>query len=206
MKQQILDDLRTLLASPMDTADKVELLNELKRLMHQHSPFREEPVDCVVWVQAKNVIANDYNPNTVAPAEKKLLLHSLEKDGFTQPIVTSHVDGQYLIVDGYHRHLLGGKKLKGRLQGYLPVTLVNPDTQSIAELVAMTIRHNRARGKHMINAMSDIVRDLTRQGWSETRIAIELGMDADEILRLKQLSGLAELFADKEFSHAWTVD
>lgn len=160
----------------------------------------------MLWISANNIIANDYNPNTVAPAEKKLLKHSLDKDGFTQPIVAANADGHYLIVDGYHRYSLGKKNLKEKLFGYLPVALVNESSQGIAEQVAMTIRHNRAWGKHIVNAMSDIVRDLTRHGWGEERIAAELGMDADEILRLKQLSGLAELFLDTSFSEAWTVN
>lgn len=206
MKQRLLNDLDTLLTSLTDTAEKVAYLNELKRLMHRQSPFRDEPVDCVLWVPAKSIMANDYNPNTVAPAEKKLLQHSLEKDGFTQPIVTAKAAERYLIVDGYHRHLLGKTRLKERLQGYLPVAMVNESSQGVAEQVATTIRHNRARGKHRINAMSDIVRDLTRHGWSDARIAAELGMDADEILRLKQLSGLAELFREENFSEGWTVE
>lgn len=144
---------------------------------------------------------------TIAPMEKKLLLHSLEKDGFTQPIVTAKVKDHNVVVDGFHRHLLGKKtaSLHKKLHGYLPVSLVNADSEGLNDRIASTVRHNRARGKHRVEAMSDIVRDLARQGWDDQRISQELGMDADEVLRLKQISGLAEIFSEETFSEAWTV-
>ncbi|NGZ49936.1 hypothetical protein GQ465_23715, partial [Salmonella enterica subsp. enterica serovar Typhi] len=174
---------------------------------HELSPFAREPVDLVLWVKASEVVANDYNPNVMAAGEKKLLQHSLQEDGFTQPVVVSEEKGQYLVVDGFHRQLLGrrepgaGKRLKGRL----PVTCINPERKGKAERIASTIRHNRARGKHQIASMSDIVRDLARLGWADGRIDKELGMDRDEVLRLKQISGLTELFEEEDFSPAWTV-
>ncbi|EMX9851268.1 ParB-like nuclease domain-containing protein [Klebsiella michiganensis] len=187
---------------------KIKAINELKSLIHQHSPFCREPVDCVLWVEAKTVEANDYNPNVMATAEKKLLERSIELDGFTQPIVVARQQRRHLVVDGFHRHLIGKSRpeLSRRLHGYLPVTLINAEREGQKERIAATIRHNRARGKHQIAAMSDIVRDLHRQGWDDRRIGEELGMDADEVLRLKQISGLTELFADESFSEAWTVE
>ena len=187
---------------------KIKAINELKSLIHQHSPFCREPVDCVLWVEAKTVEAHDYNPNVMATVEKKLLERSIELDGFTQPVVVARQQRRHLVVDGFHRHLIGKSRpeLSRRLHGYLPVTLINAEREGQKERIAATIRHNRARGKHQIAAMSDIVRDLHRQGWDDRRIGEELGMDADEVLRLKQISGLTELFADESFSEAWTVE
>lgn len=187
--------------------EKIRVINELKTLLHQHSPFSQEPVDCVLWVKADSVEANDYNPNIMATVEKKLLERSIEMDGFTQPIVVASQDRKHLVVDGFHRHMTGKScpQLKERLHGYLPVTHVNTIRQGQRERIATTIRHNRARGKHHINAMSDIVRDLCRLGWSDQQIGAELGMEPDEVLRLKQINGLTELFIGEEFSKAWTV-
>ena len=187
---------------------KIKAINELKSLIPQHSPFCREPVDCVLWVEANTVEANDYNPNVMATVEKKLLERSIELDGFTQPVVVARQQRRHLVVDGFHRHLIGKCRpvLSRRLHGYLPVTLINAEREGQKERIAATIRHNRARGKHQIAAMSDIVRDLHRQGWDDRRIGEELGMDADEVLRLKQISGLTELFADESFSEAWTVE
>lgn len=187
--------------------EKVAALNYLRKTLHELSPFAREPVDLVLWVKAGEVVANDYNPNVMAAGEKKLLQRSLREDGFTQPVVVSEDKGHYLIVDGFHRQLLGRRESGAgkRLKGWLPVTCINPERKGQAERIASTIRHNRARGKHQITFMSDIVRDLTRLGWTDERIGQELGMDSDEVLRLKQISGLTELFEEDEFSSAWTV-
>ncbi len=157
------------------------------------------PVSRVQWVPADDVYANDYNPNKVAPPEMKLLKKSIEADGYTQPIVVWDTGEGYEVVDGFHRHLVG-KEL-----GYthLPVVVINRDREDRSDRIAATIRHNRARGKHQIQAMSDIVVELSRRNWSDKRIARELGMDDDEVLRLKQITGLAEMFADEDFSEAW---
>ncbi|HGP2716151.1 TPA: IbrB-like domain-containing protein [Salmonella enterica] len=194
--------------SQYDSEDeKVAALNHLRRTLHELSPFAHEPVDLVLWVKASDVVANNYNPNVMAPGEKKLLQHSLQEDGFTQPIVVSEDKGQYLVVDGFHRQLLGRRESGAgkRLKGWLPVSCINPDRKGQAERIASTIRHNRARGKHQITSMSDIVRDLARLGWKDERIGQELGMDRDEVLRLKQISGLTELFEGDDFSPAWTI-
>jgi ParB-like chromosome segregation protein Spo0J len=187
---------------------KIHVINELRTFIHQFSPFRQEPVDCVLWVKAETVEANDYNPNVMAGVERKLLERSIEKDGFTQPVVTARQEDKYLVVDGFHRQLTGKSSptVRERLHGYLPVTHISTTQQGLRERIAATIRHNRARGKHQITGMSDIVRDLCRLGWNETQIGKELGMEPDEVLRLKQITGLAELFAEEEFSEAWTVD
>jgi ParB-like chromosome segregation protein Spo0J len=162
----------------------------------------KHPVSHVQWVPVEKVFANDYNPNTVAPPEMKLLQISIESDGFTQPIVVWEHDDGYEVVDGFHRHLVG-KKMG---LTHLPVVVINGDRTEKNDRIASTIRHNRARGKHQVAGMSEIVQELTKRNWSDTKIGRELGMEPDEVLRLKQIGGLAEMFADKEFSEAWEAD
>jgi ParB-like chromosome segregation protein Spo0J len=189
-------------------AERVAAINEIRLELSKYSPFRSEPVDCVQWVRADRVTANDYNPNSVAPPEMKLLEHSITQDGYTQPIVSWSRDDVYEVVDGFHRHRVGKecKAVRERVKGYLPLVVINTERQERSDRIAATIRHNRARGKHKVEAMSDIVIELKRRNWSDERIAKELGMDADEVLRLCQITGLAEAFKDQAFSEAWEVD
>ena len=149
--------------------DKIEAINDLKRELQKISPFQDEPVDCVQWVKEELVIANDYNPNTVAPPEMELLHTSIQEDGYTQPIVVYQHDGIYEVVDGFHRNRVGKeyKDIHDRIHGYLPVTIINDDRHEKADRIASTIRHNRARGKHRVEAMSDIVIELKRRNWSD---------------------------------------
>lgn len=192
----------------LDLEEKVKAINEAKTALQAISPFKFEPVDCVQWVKEELVIANDYNPNTVAPPEMELLHTSIQEDGYTQPIVVYQHDGIYEVVDGFHRNRVGKEypDIKERIHGYLPVTVINDERHDKADRIASTIRHNRARGKHRVDAMSDIVLDLKRRNWSDKKIAKELGMDADEVLRLAQISGLADMFSNREFSEAWEAD
>ena len=169
---------------------------------HDLSWTHKHPVNYVVWVPTETIYANDYNPNSVAPPEMKLLELSISEDGFTQPIVTMQTAQGYEVVDGFHRHLVG-KKLG---YSHLPIVIINKDRQDRGDRIASTIRHNRARGKHQVGSMSDIIVELKRRNWSDEKIGRDLGMDSDEVLRLSQISGLAELFADQEFSEAWEVD
>ncbi|MGA1024228.1 MAG: ParB N-terminal domain-containing protein, partial [Aquiluna sp.] len=187
---------------------RVHAINEIRSLIHEVSPFKEEPVDFVRWVQSEEVYANDYNPNTVAPPEMELLAHSILTDGYTQPIVTFPTEKGREVVDGFHRNRVGkeNEQVSARIMGYLPVVAIKADQTGLNDRIAATIRHNRARGKHSVDAMSDIVVELKRRNWSDSRIAKELGMDPDEVLRLTQITGLAELFADQEFSKAWESD
>lgn len=191
--------------STMPKAEKVPAINKVKEELHRISPFASEPVDCVLWVPAEQVEANDYNPNSVAPPEMKLLEISITEDGYTQPIVAWGKNGYFEVVDGFHRNRVGkeSKPVRERIHGYLPITLINHDREDKGDRIAATIRHNRARGKHQIAAMSDIVLDLSRRNWSDAKIGRELGMEPDEVLRLKQITGLAKLFSDVEFSEAW---
>lgn len=192
----------------MPDPKKVAAINYLRREIHKISPFASEPVDCIQWVPAEEVVANDYNPNSVAPPEMKLLQLSIREDGYTQPIVACGENGHYEVVDGFHRNRVGKEcaDIRDRIKGYLPVTIINPDREDRADRMASTIRHNRARGKHSVDGMSALVQDLSRRNWSEEKIARELGMEPDEVLRLKQITGLAEMFADKEFSEAWEAE
>lgn len=196
------------LIETMTPDERVDAINMAKVALHKVSPFHGEPVDCVLWVKNDKVHANDYNPNSVAPVEMKLLEHSIMSDGYTQPIVTYEHDGLREVVDGFHRHRVGKESndVNARVLGYLPVVGIKPDREGKADRMAATIRHNRARGKHKVESMSDIVIELKRRFWSDEKIAKELGMDADEVLRLRQVSGLASIFADDEFSEAWEAE
>lgn len=194
--------------APLAGADLVDAVNAIREAVADYSPFAGEPVDFVRWVPADRVHANDYNPNVVAPPEMELLRLSIAADGYTQPIVTMlEEDGSRQVIDGFHRNRVGREcpDVQARVQGYLPVVTIRHDRASRSDRIASTIRHNRARGKHRIDAMSDIVVELKRRNWSDERVARELGMDADEVLRLCQITGLAELFSDEDFSRAWDV-
>jgi ParB-like chromosome segregation protein Spo0J len=195
-------------ALSIDTDERILQLNEIRTRLHSESPFAGEPVDLVVWVPCDEIHANTYNPNRVAPPEMKLLALSIQQDGYTQPIVTHEGDsGVRVVVDGFHRNRVGkeNKEVRERVRGYLPVVEIQSSRSGEDDRMASTIRHNRARGRHQVDAMTDIVIELAKRNWSEAKIAKELGMDADEVLRFKQIGGLAELFANEEFSEAWGI-
>lgn len=157
------------------------------------------PVLDVKMVPIDKVIANDYNPNSVAPPEMKLLKLSIEEDGYTQPVVTYYDENQdiYVIVDGFHRYRCAKEYFK---MDKIPVTVID---KPINNRMASTIRHNRARGTHAIKGMSEIVLNLSRGGWTDEQISKHLGMQAEEVIRLKQITGLKEAFANHEFSKSW---
>jgi ParB-like chromosome segregation protein Spo0J len=187
--------------------DKIEAINEIREMLSAYSPFSANPVDFVKWVPADLVHANDYNPNSVAPPEMKLLEHSILKDGYTQPIVTWPNNG-IEVVDGFHRHRVGKEsaEVNAMIHDYLPIVTIRPSQGEKNDRMAATIRHNRARGAHKVESMSEIVVELKRRFWSDERIATELGMEPDEVLRLQQITGLSGLFADEEFSEAWEAE
>lgn len=190
----------------MPLVERVEAINAARELLHSISPFKDEPIDFVKWVKTDSVHANDYNPNSVAPPEMKLLEHSIEHDGFTQPVVGwPDANGSYEVIDGFHRTSVAKRSelVISRLHGYMPIVSIQDVNSERNDRIASTIRHNRARGKHKVESMSDIVVELKKRNWSDTRIGRELGMDEDEVLRLCQVSGLVEVFADEEFSQAW---
>lgn len=201
---RLIDQVACLIDSlPLDQA--VDLLNAVRLRLHKASPFRDEPVDYVAWVASCTVYANDYNPNSVAPPEMELLAHSILTDGYTQPIVTMPTEKGREVVDGFHRNRVGKENdtVRQRVMGFLPAVSIKASQSGLNDRIAATIRHNRARGKHGVEAMSDIVVELKKRNWSDQRVAKELGMDPDEILRLTQVTGLAELFLNESFSAAW---
>lgn len=188
-------------------AERVTALNAIRALLAERSPFAAEPVDYVEWVPLEDVTANDYNPNTVAPPEMELLRLSIAADGYTQPIVAHREDDHRVVIDGFHRNRVAREypEVGERMKGYLPVVQIRAEQTDRSARIASTIRHNRARGKHRVNAMSDIVVELKQRNWTNERVGKELGMEPDEVLRLCQVAGLAELFADEEFSASWDV-
>lgn len=199
------DAIRAHLANTEHT-ELITRINHLRATIAEYSPFQSEPVDYVQWVPADDVGANDYNPNAVAPPEMELLRLSILADGFTQPIVTMpNDDGTRTVIDGFHRHRVGKEldDVRERIHGYLPVVSIREDREDRGDRIASTIRHNRARGKHQVEAMSEIVLELKRRNWTDKKIGKQLGMDLDEVLRLTQVAGLAVAFADRDFSEAW---
>jgi len=165
------------------------------------------PVYNIKAIPIDKIQANSYNPNSVAPPEMKLLYESIKQDGYTMPIVCYYLENEdkYEIVDGFHRYrtMLEHKDIYEREGGKLPVSIID---KPIENRMASTIRHNRARGTHSIELMTNIVAELVDSGMSDEWIAKNLGMDWDEILRLKQISGLASLFTNQDFTQAWEVD
>ena len=183
--------------------DKVNALNMVRSKLHEISPFKNEPCDCVIWVKQENIQANEYNPNHVAAPEMNLLYTSVKLDGYTMPIVTYDLkNGKREIVDGFHRNRVGREHsdIKKRIHNYLPVSTINKPTD---ERMGSTIRHNRARGTHGIRPMSDIILELNQMGWDDETICKNLGMELDEVIRLKQITGLKEAFTNHEFSKSW---
>jgi ParB-like chromosome segregation protein Spo0J len=189
----------------LELEDRAEAINRVREALAVYSPFKDEPVDLVRWVPAPEVHANDYNPNSVAPPEMELLRLSIMADGYTQPIVTNAEEGRYEVIDGFHRNRVGKEceDVVERVKGYLPIVQIKTSQADKPDRMASTVRHNRARGKHRVDAMSEIVLELKRRNWSNEKIGKQLGMDPDEVLRLAQITGLAEMFADREFSKAW---
>lgn len=162
------------------------------------------PVYNVIAVPIEKIVPNVYNPNSVAPPEMALLYDSIKQDGYTMPIVCYYdkENDQYIIVDGFHRYriMLDHKDIYERENGMIPVSVID---KPLDQRMASTIRHNRARGAHDVDLMSNIIRELHEIGRSDAWISKHLGMDKDEILRLKQITGLTELFKDSDFSLAW---
>lgn len=188
----------------LDVPARVEALNAVREALHAISPFRSEPVDFVRWVPAAAVVANDYNPNSVARPEMALLHDSIREDGYTQPIVTVPGEAARVVVDGFHRHRVGREKadIRERVHGYLPVVSIE---KPLEDRMASTIRHNRARGKHQVELMGELVRKLVGMGLSDGEIAKRLGMEGEEVLRLRQNARAAEVLANKHYGRSWTV-
>jgi len=163
-----------------------------------------DPVSNVMWVPVEKVKANDYNPNAVAKNELYLLYISILHDGFTQPVVTVYdpEEDQWIIVDGFHRYyiMITHKDIYDRTQGRVPIVVLD---KPINDRMASTVRHNRARGKHSVAGMASMVFQLLDNGWSDSEVCSELGMEVDELMRLKYVTGFAKLFDNIEYSQAW---
>ena len=180
-------------------------MNEVRYELHQVSPLKHHPVDYVAWVKSTDVEANEYNPNAVAPPEMKLLYESILNDGYTMPIVSYKESECIRIVDGFHRRETEKRNtdISASTMGRVPVTNIRNSQTDQSNRMASTIRHNRARGSHNIELMSQIVTELVEMGKGDPWICKHIGMSPDELLRMKQITGLASLFTNKEFSQSW---
>ena len=194
----------------LNDEERMDTINEIRLVLHEQSPMKHHPVDCVLWVKQEEVQANSYNPNKVAPPEMASLKISIETSGYTQPTVVWQEDeknGIYEIIDGYHRWLTSQiPSISERVMGRLPVAIANQERTGLASRMGATVLHNEARGKPDVELLQKMVTDVVNSGMSDGWIMKNFGMDADKVLRLKQLTGLAALFVDKEFSRSWVTE
>lgn len=186
-----------------DDEGKIAMIEAIKDFLHSISPI-QQPIDRVYWVPIEKVEANDYNPNSVAGKEMKLLYTSIKHDGYTQPVVTiwDEEKQKYIIVDGFHRYFTckSNADIREQNRGRLPIVVIEKD---INERMAATVRHNRARGAHSVDGMSSMVFNMLENGWSDAEICNKLGMEPEELLRLKHITGFSKLFGDVEYKRAW---
>lgn len=187
-----------------DIREKILFLEDLRAFIHKISPQNSQPVNFVRWIPIEKVHANDYNPNSVAKNEMRLLYVSISHDGYTQPVVTVYDEAkdQYVIVDGFHRYttMRLNKDIADRNNGLLPVVVIE---KSINDRMASTVRHNRARGKHSVSGMANMVFQMLENGWSDEAICAELGVEPDELIRLKHVTGFSKLFENVEYRRSW---
>lgn len=183
--------------------DKINFLNQLRKEIFKLSPENQNPVDLVQWIPLDKIRANNYNPNSVARQEMELLYTSIREDGYTQPVVAYYDETQdiYIIVDGFHRNLVGRryKDIYQRCHGMLPIVVIDKD---INDRMASTVRHNRARGKHSLDGMVNIIYNMIKDGKSEYEICNKLGLEPRELVRLKYITGFAKMFKNYEFEKA----
>lgn len=186
--------------------DKIAFLNEIREYIHSLSPV-DQPIDNVKWIPIEQIEPNDYNPNSVAKIEMGLLYKSIKHDGYTQPTVTIYDEKKkkYVIVDGFHRYFVckTQKDIQERNNGCLPIVVIKKD---INERMAATIRHNRARGEHSVSGMSSMVFKLLENGWTDSEICDHLGMEPEEILKLKHITGFSKLFENIEYKKSWETN
>jgi ParB-like chromosome segregation protein Spo0J len=186
--------------------NRLTAIETLRKALHELSPVKAMPVDYVRWVPIAKVTPNDYNPNSVARVEMQLLVTSILHDGYTQPVVTIY-DAErdtFVIVDGFHRYfcMKMNEQVRALTGGLLPVVVID---KGLNDRMASTIRHNRARGKHSVQGMASLVFNMLDGGWSDAEICNELGMEPEELLRLKHITGFSKLFADREYNKAWVT-
>ena len=184
--------------------DKIASIEKIRLSLHSVHPNTDMPVDYVRWIPLEQVEPNDYNPNSVADIEMSLLYKSIKHDGYTQPVVTIYDDERkkYVIVDGFHRYYVmkTNKDIYDLCNGLLPCVVID---KPINDRMASTIRHNRARGKHSVQGMSSLIFSMLDGGWDDAEICNELGMEAEELLRIKHITGFSKLFADREYNKSW---
>jgi ParB-like chromosome segregation protein Spo0J len=199
--EQIKSAIQAFIAS---RPDKIRAIEEVKELIHSMSPLAHQPINLVRWVPVESLEPNDYNPNSVAGKEMSLLYTSIKQDGYTQPVVTIWDDTKkkFIIVDGFHRYFIckNQKDIRERNGGMLPIVVID---KSINERMAATVRHNRARGEHSINGMSSLVFGMLENGWSDAQICNHIGLEPDELLKLKHLTGFSALFKNTQYRKAW---
>ena len=199
-------NLTSTIQKAFDEAEgKAEFVAALREWISRSlSPTSTQPVDLIHWVPIEKVTANDYNPNSVATNEMRLLYVSILNDGYTQPVVTIRDpdSDKYIIVDGFHRYttMRLNKDIRDRCNGLLPVVVID---KPINDRMASTIRHNRARGKHSVSGMSNMVFQMLENGWSDEDICKEIGCEADELIRLKHITGFSKLFENVDYRRAW---
>lgn len=187
-----------------DATDKRAFIEEARDLLHALSACKSQPIDRVRWVPVEKVFANDYNPNSVATNEMRLLHTSISHDGYTQPVVTIYdaEADRYVIVDGFHRYTIMRRysDIRETTGGMLPIVVIS---KSIAERMASTVRHNRARGKHSVAGMANIVFGMLDNGVSDSEICKALGLESEELVRLKHVTGFSKLFENVDYKLAW---
>lgn len=184
--------------------NKIDFINSLKEFIHKELLVINQPIDFVRWIPIEKVQPNDYNPNSVAKIEMGLLYKSIKHDGYTQPVVTIYdpeID-KYIIVDGFHRYFTckNNKDIYEKNKGHLPCVVIE---KNINERMAATVRHNRARGEHSVSGMSNMVFEMLQNGWSDEDICNHLGMEPEEILKLKHITGFSKLFKDVKYNQSW---
>ena len=191
--------------SPSEKVAKELVIEDIKQyLAEEISDKKLRPIDRVQWVNIEDVVANDYNPNAVAKKEMKLLLKSIEEDGYTQPLVVVRDEekGKFVIVNGFHRTTImkSYPHIRETTNGKLPVVVMEKDISARRDA---TVRHNRARGTHSVVSISEMVFELLDKGWTDEQVANELGMEAEEVVRLKHITGFSALFKDREYNKSW---
>lgn len=208
--QEKIKQITDLIDNLMTESNKALLykdVNLLREYLHRKITKSPAPVDFVRWIPIEKVTPNDYNPNTVATKELRLLYTSIKEDGYTQPIVTIYDEQRdmYVIVDGFHRYftMKSNADLQELYGRHLPCVVIEKE---INQRMASTVRHNRARGHHSVDGMSNLVFQMLNNGWSDDVICNKLGLEIDELLRLKHITGFSKLFEDVEYSKAWKTD
>lgn len=204
MNENLKQQLNALLDALPNDAGRITAIEAIREALFRTSPQRSQPIDRVRWIPIEQVQANNYNPNSVALNEMRLLYISILHDGYTQPIVTiwDETVQKYIIVDGFHRYstMKNNRDIYERNNGLLPIVVIEKD---INDRMASTVRHNRARGKHSVNGMSNMVFNLLDNGWGDADICNHLGMEPDELLRLKVTTGFLKLFDNHEYTQSW---